>query len=74
MKNFLYTTGIFLLLLSPATCNYEDSALLRTEADGTVINDIPKSGTEYSGTTIIMTTEGGTTTEDSDPPVKPKKP
>ena len=43
MKNFLYTTGIFLLLLSPATCNYEDSALLRTEADGTVINDLPET-------------------------------
>lgn len=74
MKNFLYTTGIFLLLLSPATCNYEDSALLRTEADGTVINDIPESGTEYSGTTIIMATEGGTTTQDHEPPLKPKKP
>lgn len=74
MKNFLYTTGIFLLLLSPATCNYEDSALLRTEADGTVINDLPETETVNTDAATTLTPECTTTSEDSEPPLKPKKP
>lgn len=74
MKNFLYTTGIFLLLLSPATCNYENSSLLRTEADGTIVTDLPDEASEYAETTTTTILESSSTCEDGDPLKKPHKP
>lgn len=74
MKNFLYTTGIFLLLLSPATCNYEDSALLRTEADGTVINDLPETETVNTDAATTLVPECTTTSADGTPIIKTNKP
>lgn len=73
MKNFLYTTGIFLLLLSPATCNYEESSLLRTEADGTIIDEIPESGTDNNSSSTIVPLDC-TTSEDGEPIIKTNKP
>jgi hypothetical protein len=73
MKNFLYTTGIFLLLLSPATCNYEDNSLLRTEADATIVDESLDAGTENIGGETTLTTEC-ITDVDGDPIIKPRKP
>lgn len=74
MKNFLYTTGIFLLLLSPATCNYEESSLLRTDADGTIINEIPEStSTDNSSSSTILPLDC-TTSADGTPIIKTNKP
>ncbi|WP_136667240.1 hypothetical protein [Flavobacterium sp. H122] len=72
MKNFLYTTGIFLLLLSPATCNYEENGLLRTETEGIVVDETTASDVYTETTETTETTS--TTCEDGDPIIKPRKP
>jgi hypothetical protein len=66
MRNFLYTAGIFLLLLSPVTCNYDENNLLRTETDGILEDELP-GGTTLSETTTNCEVDG-------DPIIKPKKP